>query len=82
MPIFEEWLWVGDIFGIELFDLDCLGDLESSVRFYVEGKGEIHLYSEFLFDKAEMLCNVVVVFILYEDILFSICKEELLVFYL
>jgi magnesium transporter len=79
-PSFEERLWVGDIFGIELPDPDRLGDLESSARFYVEGQGEIHLHSEFLLDKAEMSRNVAVAFIMHDNILFSIRKEELPVF--
>ena len=67
-------------FGIEFPDPDKLTDLESSARFYVEENGEIHLRSDFLLDKGDVSRNVVVAFILYQDILFSIRKEELLVF--
>jgi magnesium transporter len=46
----------------------------------VEENGEIHLHSDFLLDKGDVSRNVVVAFILYQDILFSIRKEELPVF--
>jgi magnesium transporter len=79
-PTFEERIWIGEIFGIELPDPERLGDLESSARFYVEETGEIHLHSEFLLDKEEMSRNVPVAFIMHRNILFSIRKEELPVF--
>lgn len=79
-PSFEDRIWVGDIFGIEFPDPDKLSDLESSARFYVEENGEIHLHSDFLLDKDDVSRNVVVAFILYQDILFSIRKEELPIF--
>jgi len=79
-PTFEDRIWVGDIFGIEFPDPNKLSDLESSARFYVEENGEIHLHSDFLLDKEDVSRNVVVAFILYRDILFSIRKEELPVF--
>ncbi len=79
-PTFEDRLWVGEIFGIEFPDPEKLSDLESSARFYVEENGEIHLHSDFLLDKDDVSRNVVVAFILYRDILFSVRKEELPVF--
>jgi magnesium transporter len=79
-PTFEDRIWVGDIFGIEFPDPDKLSDLESSARFYVEENGAIHLHSDFLLDKDDVSRNIVVAFILYQDILFSIRKEELPVF--
>lgn len=79
-PTFEDRIWVGDIFGIEFPDPDKLSDLESSARFYVEENGEIHLHSDFLLDKDDVSRNVVVAFILYRDILFSIRREELPIF--
>ncbi|TAN71428.1 MAG: magnesium transporter CorA [Methylobacter sp.] len=79
-PTFEDRIWIGDTFGIELPDPDKLSDLESSARFYVEENGEIHLHSDFLLDKDDVSRNIVVAFILYQDILFSIRKEELPVF--
>ena len=79
-PTFEDRIWLGDIFGIEFPDPDKLSDLESSARFYVEENGEIHLHSDFLLDKDDVSRNVVVAFIPYRDILFSIRKEELPIF--
>ncbi len=79
-PRFEDRIWVGNIFGVEFPDPDKLSDLESSARFYVKENGEIHLHSDFLLDKDDVSRNVVVAFILYQDILFSIRKEKLPVF--
>ena len=79
-PTFKDRLWLGEIFGIEFPDPDKLSDLESSARFYVEENGEIHLHSDFLLDKGDVSRNVVVAFILHQNILFSIRKEELPVF--
>ncbi|MDP2904157.1 MAG: magnesium and cobalt transport protein CorA [Methylovulum sp.] len=79
-PTFEDRIWVGDIFGIDFPDPEKLSDLESSARFYVEENGEIHLHSDFLLDKEDVSRNIIVAFILYKDILFSIRKEELPVF--
>ncbi len=79
-PSFEERVWVGAIFGIELPDPDKLNDLESSARFYVEGNGSIHLRSDFLLDKEDVSRSVPVAFVLYQDILFSVRKVDLPVF--
>jgi len=79
-PSFEERLWAGALFGIELPDPEQLNDLESSARFYVEENGEIHLHSNFLLDRVDESRNVAVAFILYRDILFSVRSEELPVF--
>jgi magnesium transporter len=79
-PTFEDRIWLGDVFGIEFPDPDKLSDLQASARFYVAENGEIHLHSDFLLDKDDVSRNVVVAFILYQNILFSIRKEELPVF--
>ncbi len=79
-PTFEERMWVGEIFGIDLPDPEKLSDLESSARFYIEENGEIHLHSDFLLDLENESRNVAVAFILYQDILFSLRSEELPVF--
>jgi magnesium transporter len=79
-PTFEDRAWASEIFGIEFPDPDKLSDLEASARFYVEENGEIHLRSDFLLDKDDVSCNIVVAFILYHDTLFSIRKQELPVF--
>ena len=71
---------IGHYFGLELPDPEELTDIESSARFYVEEKGEIHLHSDFLLDKEGESRNVPVAFILYRDILFSVREEELPVF--
>ncbi len=79
-PTFEDRVWITDVFEIEFPDLNKLNDLESSARFYVEENGEIHLHSDFLLDKDDISRNVTVAFVLYQNILFSIRKEELPVF--
>jgi magnesium transporter len=79
-PTFDERLWVNNIFDIELPVSEVGGDLESSARFYVEENGDIHLRSDFLLDREELSRNVAVAFILHQDILFSIRREELPVF--
>ena len=79
-PSFEERVWVGAIFGIELPDPDKLNDLESSARFYVEDNSAIHLRSDFLLDKQDVSRSVPVAFILHLDILFSMRQVDLPVF--
>jgi len=71
---------IGQYFSLELPDPEELTDIESSARFYVEEKGEIHLHSDFLLDKEGESRNVPVAFILFRDILFSVREEELPVF--
>jgi len=65
-PTFEDRIWVGDIFDIEFPDPNKLSDLESSARFYIEERGEIHLHSDFLLDKEAISRNVAVSFILHK----------------
>jgi magnesium transporter len=72
--------WVGKYFGLELPDPEDLTDLEASARFYVDDNGEVHLHSDFLLDTDKESRNVAVAFILHQDILFSVRKEELPVF--
>ncbi|HEX5338106.1 MAG TPA: CorA family divalent cation transporter [Gallionella sp.] len=79
-PSFEERLWVGAIFDIELPDPDKLNDLESSARFYVDDNGAINLRSDFLLDKEDVSRSVPVAFSLHQDILFSLRKVDLPVF--
>ncbi|MBC7962057.1 MAG: magnesium and cobalt transport protein CorA [Steroidobacteraceae bacterium] len=71
---------IGQYFGLELPDSEDLTDIESSARFYVEENGEIHLHSDFLLDREGDSRNVLVAFILFRDVLFSVRKEELPVF--
>jgi magnesium transporter len=72
--------WVGKYFGLELPDPDDLTDLEASARFYIDDNGELHLHSDFLLEKPGEARNVAVAFILHQNILFSVRKEELPVF--
>ncbi|MEQ1916880.1 MAG: CorA family divalent cation transporter [Gallionella sp.] len=79
-PSFEERIWVGALFGIELPDPDKLGDLESSARFYLDNIGDINLLSDFLLDKEDVSQSVPVAFLLHGDTLFSLRKVDLPVF--
>ncbi len=79
-PTFEERVWVGAVFGVEMPDPDKLNDLESSARFYVEDNGAVHLRSDFLLDKEDVSRSVPVAFVLYQETLFSLRKVDLPVF--
>lgn len=79
-PTFEERIWVGSVFGVEMPDPDKLNDLESSARFYVEDSGAVHLRSDFLLDKEDVSRSVPVAFVLYQETLFSLRKVDLPVF--
>ena len=79
-PSFEERIWVGAIFGIELPDPEKLGDLESSARFYMDDNGDINLLSDFLLDKEDVSQSVPVAFVLHGETLFSLRKVDLPVF--
>jgi len=72
--------WVGEFFKLYLPDPDDLTDIEASARFFVDDNGEVHLHSDFLLDTEEESRNVAVAFILHNDVLFSVRKEELPVF--
>jgi magnesium transporter len=79
-PSAEARHWVGEQFGVDLPDPEDLTDLEASARFFVEDNGDIHVHSDFLLDPGEEARSVAVAFILHEDVLFSVRKEELPVF--
>jgi magnesium transporter len=79
-PTKEERRWIVEIFGLELPDADALTDIEESARFYIEDRGDVHLHSDFLLDKEDESRNVAVVFVLRNNILFSMRAEELPVF--
>jgi magnesium transporter len=72
--------WVGSHFGLTLPDPEELTDLEATARFYIEDNGEVHLHSDFLLDMDDQSRNVAVAFILHNDVLFTVRKEELPVF--
>jgi magnesium transporter len=76
----RERAYIGEFFGLQLPDPDDTTDLEISSRFSVDEEGDLHLHSNFLLDREEESCSVPVVFIVHEDVLFSVRNEELPVF--
>jgi magnesium transporter len=72
--------WVGEYFKLYLPDPDDLTDIEASARFFIDDNGELHLHSDFLLDAEDESRNVAVAFILHNDVLFSVRREELPVF--
>jgi magnesium transporter len=71
--------WIAGRFGLLIPDNIVDDDLEESARFYEES-GAIHIRSDFLIDDAETPRNVRVAFILHNNVLFSIHREDLPVF--
>jgi magnesium transporter len=84
----DEKLWIQTRFGLEIPRDVVDDDLEESARFYEEDNGELHIRSDFLLDvddpargtDAQTARNVRVAFILRDNILFSIHREDLPVF--
>ena len=79
-PSKAERLFIGSHFGVELPDPIEATDLEVSARFQVEENDDIHLHSNFLFERDGSSRSVPVAFILHGGILFSLRNEELSVF--
>ncbi|HIV69824.1 MAG TPA: magnesium/cobalt transporter CorA [Candidatus Aquabacterium excrementipullorum] len=78
-PTPEEKGWIATRFNL-LIPQDIIDDdLEESARFYEED-GAIHIRSDFLIDDDEAPRNVRVAFILHNNVLFSIHREDLPVF--
>ena len=78
-PSPEEKSWIAVKFGLVIpADIND-DDLEESARFYEEGNA-IHIRSDFLIDDDEAPRNVRVAFILHENVLFSVHREDLPVF--
>jgi len=77
-PSAEDMDYVKEKFDIYLPNPDELGDLEASARFF-ETNGHLHLRTDFLIDE-DQVRNIKVAFILTENILFSVHKEDLPVF--
>ncbi|RRS04838.1 magnesium/cobalt transporter CorA [Aquabacterium soli] len=78
-PTPEEKGWIASRFNL-LIPQDIIDDdLEESARFYEED-GAIHIRSDFLIDDDEAPRNVRVAFILHNNVLFSIHREDLPVF--
>jgi len=78
-PSPEEKHWIAVRFGL-IFPEDIIDDdLEESARFYEENDA-IHIRSDFLIDDQETPHNIRVAFILHNNVLFSVHKEDLPVF--
>ncbi|TXI88978.1 MULTISPECIES: magnesium/cobalt transporter CorA [unclassified Cupriavidus] len=79
-PDDEELAWIKEAYGVVLPELEDLGDIEASAR-YFEGEDEnIHIRTDFLLDEEDASRNVRVAFVLTRDVLFSIHDEDLPVF--
>lgn len=79
-PDDEELAWIKEAYGVALPELEDLGDLEASAR-YFEGEDEnIHIRTDFLLAEDDASRNVRVAFVLANDVLFSIHDEDLPVF--
>ena len=79
-PEEEELLWIKEAFGVLLPELDDLGDLEASARYFEADDGHLHIRTDFLLDEEETSRNVRVAFVMTKQVLFSIHDEDLPVF--
>ena len=79
-PSPDEKSWVSTRFGLTIPGDIVDDDLEESARFYEQDNGELHIRSDFLIDDDETPRNVRVAFILSQNVLFSVHKEDLPVF--
>ena len=79
-PEEEELIWIKEAFGVLLPELDDLGDLEASARYFEADGGHLHIRTDFLLDEEETSRNVRVAFVLTKQVLFSIHDEDLPVF--
>ena len=79
-PDEEELGWIKDAFGVSLPELEELGDLEASARYFEGEDGYLHIRTDFLLDEDDVSRNVRVAFILANNTLFSIHDEDLPVF--
>ncbi|WP_114661690.1 magnesium/cobalt transporter CorA [Polynucleobacter necessarius] len=79
-PEEEELIWIKEAFGVLLPELDDLGDLEASARYFEADDGHLHIRTDFLLDEEEISRNVRVAFVLTKQVLFSIYDEDLPVF--
>ena len=79
-PAEEELGWIKDAFGVSLPELEELGDLEASARYFEGEDGYLHIRTDFLLDEDDVSRNVRVAFILANNTLFSIHDEDLPVF--
>ena len=79
-PDDEELSWIKEAFGVTLPELEELGDLEASARYFEGEDGYLHIRTDFLLDEDEISQNVRVAFILTNNTLFSIHDQDLPVF--
>ena len=79
-PEEDELIWIKEAFGVLLPELDDLGDLEASARYFEADDGHLHIRTDFLLDEEETSRNVRVAFVLTKQVLFSIHDEDLPVF--
>ena len=79
-PTEAEKQWITRHFGLTIPADVADEDIEESARFYEEDNGELHIRSDFLIDDDDMPHNVRVAFILFNQVLFSIHKQDLPVF--
>ncbi len=79
-PDDEELAWIKEAYNVVLPELEDLGDLEASARYFEGGDENIHLLTGFLLAEDEASRNVRVAFVLSRDVLFSIHDEDLPVF--
>jgi magnesium transporter len=80
-PSAEDKDWVARHFGLTIPEDAIDDDLEESARFYEEDDGRLHIRSDFLrLDDEGQSRNVRVAFILFQNVLFSVRREELPVF--
>jgi magnesium transporter len=79
-PEEEELIWIKEAFGVLLPELDDLGDLEASARYFEADDGHMHIRTDFLLDEEETSRNVRVAFVMTNQVLFSIHDEDLPVF--
>ena len=79
-PEEEELFWIKEAFGVLLPELDDLGDLEASARYFEADDGHMHIRTDFLLDEEETSRNVRVAFVMTKQVLFSIHDEDLPVF--
>jgi magnesium transporter len=79
-PEEDELIWIKEAVGVLLPELDDLGDLEASARYFEADDGHLHIRTDFLLDEEETSRNVRVAFVLTKQVLFSIHDEDLPVF--
>ncbi len=77
-PTDEDLIDIEQKFKIQLPNLNELGDIEASARFFEED-GNLNLRTDFLID-SDSVKNIKVAFVISNNILFSIHKEDLPVF--